>query len=164
MIIPRIGALFLLIGYGFAVAQVVRLVYVTASEGYSSWIAVLMFLAPTAIVGLASALLVLRRKPLGQQLAYVFCILLGVTAVFLFFQLPPIGGFLDDYEQASLARGVRVPTYLADNGTTPAEYIHDETDDIRMQGALGSIAVIVVYAATVLRGTRARPKQASAKA
>ena len=164
MIVPRIGALFLLIGYGFALAQVVRLLYVTASEGRSSWIAVLVFLAPTGLLGIASALLVLARKPLGTQLAYPFCVCLGVTAVFLFFRLPPIGGFLDDYEQASLARGVRVPTYLAENGKTPEQYIHDQAGDIRMQGALGSIGVLVVYAATVLRGSSTRFRAAKAKA
>jgi hypothetical protein len=164
VIIPRIGALFLLIGYGFALSQVVRLLYVTGSEGHSSWIAVLGFLAPTGVLGIASSLLVLARKPLGTQLAYPFCVCLGVTAVFLFFQLPPVGHFLDDYEQASLARGVKVPPYLAENGTTPEQYIHNEAGDIRMQGALGSIAVIVVYAATVLRGSRARPGVAKAKA
>jgi hypothetical protein len=164
MIIPRIGALLLLVGYGFAVAQIVRLLYVTGSEGYSSWVAVLVFLAPTAVLGLASALLVLGRKPLGTQLAYPFCVCLGVTAVFLFFQLPPFGGFLDDYEQASLARGVKVPTYLSEQGKTPAQYVHDETGNIRLQGALGSIAVLVVYVATVLRGARARPRAAKAKA
>jgi hypothetical protein len=164
VIIPRIGAIFLLIGYGFAVAQVGRLLYVTASEGYSSWIAALLFLLPTGILGLASALLVLWRKPLGVRLALPFCVLLFATAVIVFFGAPPAGGFLDDYEQASLERGVNVPNHLEEQGVTEAEHIEDETDDVRAQGALGAIAVIIVYAATVLRGSRARPKQAGANA
>ena len=164
VIIPRIGAFFLLIGYGFAVAQVGRLMWVTASEGYSSWIPVLVFLAPTAILGLASALLVLWRKPLGTRLVIPFLALLTVTAFVTFFELPPVGAFLDDYEQASLARGVEVPQYLADNGTTPEEYIQDETGDIRAQGALGSLAAGLIYGVTTLRGSRGRTAQAKAQA
>jgi membrane associated rhomboid family serine protease len=164
MIIPRIGAVFLLIGYGFAVAQVGRLMYVAASEGYSSWAGLALFLAPTAIVGLASALLVLWRRPLGYRLVMPFLVLLGVTAVFTFFELPPVGGFLNDYEQAALARGVEVPAYLAENGVTPEEYVADEAGDIRAQGALGAIAAGVVYFATTVRGSRARASQAKAGA
>lgn len=165
MIIPRIGAMLLLVGYGFAVAQVGRLMYVTAREGYSSWIPVAIFLAPTGILGLASAVLVLWRKPLGVRLALPFCVLLAATAVITFFQLPPVGSFLDDYEQASLSRGVNVPTYLEEKGVRPEQYIHDETGDVRGQGAIGAIAMMVVYIATVVRGSRARPpKQAGAKA
>jgi hypothetical protein len=165
MIIPRIGAILLLVGYGFAVAQVGRLMYVTASEGYSSWVPLAIFLAPTGILGLASAVLVLWRKPLGVRLALPFCVLLVVTAVITFFQLPPVGSFLDDYEQASLARGVNVPTYLEEKGVRPEEYIRSETDDVRGQGALGAIAMMIVYVATVLRGSRTRPAgQAQAKA
>ena len=81
MIIPRIGAICLLIGFGFAVAQVSRLMYVTAREGYSSWLPVALLLAPTAILGLASAILVLRRRSLGIRLALPFCGLLVITAV-----------------------------------------------------------------------------------
>lgn len=161
MIIPRIGAVFVLIGYGFAVAQVGRLMYVTASEGYSSWVGVAIFLAPTGIIGLASALLVLWRKPLGYRLAIPFLVLLGATAVMTFFELPPVGGFLDDYERATLARGVEVPEYLAGD-KTPAEYVEDETGDIRAQGALGAVAAGVIYAATTLRGTRRRAAEARA--
>ncbi len=156
MIVPRIGALLLLIGLGFALATVARLLYVTGSEGYSSWIGVLLFLLPTAVLGLASALLVLARRPLGARLAYPFCLLLGVTTVMLFIEAPPFGGFLDDYQAAALHRGVHVPDYLADKGTSPVDYIADEIDGLRLQGVLGSIAILVIYGATVLRGARLR--------
>jgi hypothetical protein len=165
MIIPRLGAIFLLIGYGFAVAQVGRLMFVAAREGHSSWIGVALFLAPTGIIGIASAVLVLRRHPLGRRLAVPFCALLFATAVITFFEAPPVGGFLDDYEQARLARGVDVPEILEDE-RTPEEYVESEVDDVRAQGALGAIAAIVVYVATVVRGSRPRPRptQADAKA
>lgn len=163
MIIPRIGAIFLLIGFGFAVAQVGRLMYVAAREGYSSWIPVALLLAPTAILGVVSAILVLRRHPLGIRLAWPFCGLLAITAVITFFDFPPVGQFLDDYEQAALARGVTVPPYLAEQGMTPEEYVASETKDVRAQGAIGSIALALVYGATVARGGRARIEQLSKK-
>lgn len=163
MIIPRIGAIFLLIGFGFAVAQVGRLMYVTAREGYTSWIPVALLLAPTAILGIASAILVLRRHPLGIRLALPFCGLLVITAVITFFGFPPAGQFLDDYEQAALARGVTVPPYLAEKGMTPEEFVESETKDVRAQGAIGSIVLALVYGATVARGRRARIEQLAKK-
>jgi hypothetical protein len=156
MIIPRIGAIVLLVGYGFAVASIGRLMYVTAREGYSSWIPVAILLAPSAILGITSAVLVLRRNPLGTRLALPFCIVLGITAIITFFELPPVGRFLDDYEKAQLARGVTVPPYLVNQGVTPAEYVSDQVGDVRGQGAIGAIAVIVIYVATVVRGGRDR--------
>jgi hypothetical protein len=163
VIIPRIGAICLLIGYGFAVASVGRLMYVTAREGYSSWAWVALFLAPTAVIGIASAVLVLRRHPLGIRLAGPFCVLLVVTALFTFFELPPIGGFLDDYERAAIARDIEVPPYLAEQGTTQAEYVAMQTKDVRQQGAIGAIALAVVYFATVVRGGKARLERLAAK-
>lgn len=163
VLLPRIGAICLLIGFGFAVAQIGRLMYVTAREGYSSWVPVAIFLSPTIVLGLASAILVLTRKPLGTRLAAPFCVLLAITAAMTFFDAPPVGPFLDDYERAALARGVEVPPYLAESGTTPAEFVRSETNDVRSQGALGAIALIVVYLATVVRGSRARLQAAATK-
>jgi hypothetical protein len=164
MVIPRLGAIFLLIGYGFAVSQIGRLMYVTAREGHESWIAVVLVLLPIGVLGLASALLVLWRKPLGRTLGFPFCVLLGIVAIMTFFTLPPFGGFLDDYEQASLDRGVNVPRYLEEQGVTPEQFIEDETNDVRAQGGLGAIVAIVVYAATVLRGGSRRPSAPAPRA
>jgi hypothetical protein len=137
--------------------------YVAAREGYDSWAAVAAFIAPAAVVGLASALLVLWRKPLGVRLALPLCIILLVTAAMTFFEAPPVGGFLDDYQQAALARGVEVPPFLEAKGTTPAEYVESQASDVRSQGAIGAIILIVVYGVTVLRGTR-RPKPQATQA
>jgi len=163
MIVPRIGALCLLIAYGFAAASVGRLMYVTASEGYNSWLAVLAFIAPAAILGIASALLVLWRNPLGVRLAGPLCIVLVITAVMTFFELPPVGRFLDDYQTAALARGVDVPPYLEARDVTPAEYVESQANDVRSQGALGAIILVVLYGITVLRGSR-KPKSKPAGA
>jgi hypothetical protein len=163
MIVPRIGALLLLIAYGFAAAALGRLMFVTAREGYGSWAVIIAFIAPAAVLGLASALLVLWRKPLGVRLGWPLCIVLVVTAVMTFFEAPPVGGFLDDYQAAALERGVDVPPYLEAKDTTPAEYVESQANDVRSQGALGAIIVVVLYGMTVLRGSRkARTEAAKA--
>jgi hypothetical protein len=163
VIIPRIGALCVLIAYGFAAASIARLMYVVASEGYSSWVGAILFILPAAVLGLASALLVLMRKPLGVRLALPFVIVLFVTAAMTFLKLPPVGGFLDDYERAALARGVDVPAFEEARGTTPQEWVEKETGDVRSQGAVGAIVLIIIYTATVLRGSRSRkPSPAAA--
>jgi hypothetical protein len=163
VIIPRLGALCVLIAYGFAAASIGRLMYVVASEGYSSWIGALLFVLPVAVLGLASALLVLMRKPLGVRLALPFVIVLFVTAAMTFVAAPPVGDFLDDYERAALARGVDVPAFEEAQGVTPQEWVEKETSDVRTQGAVGAIVLLIIYVATVLRGSRARkPSQAAA--
>ena len=53
--------------------------------------------------------------------------------------------------------------YLAEQGMTPEEYVESETKDVRAQGAIGSIALALVYGATVARGGRARIEQLAKK-
>jgi hypothetical protein len=156
VIVPRIGALCVLIAFGFAAASIGRLMYVVASEGYSSWIGATLFILPAAVLGLASAILVLARKPLGVRLALPFVVVLIVTAAMTFLKAPPVGGFLDDYEEAALARGVDVPAFEEAQGVTPQEWVEKETSDVRSQGAVGAIVLAIVYVATVLRGSRSR--------
>jgi hypothetical protein len=159
VIVPRIGALCVLIAYGFAAASIARLMYVVASEGYSSWLGVTLFILPAAVLGLASAFLVLLRRPLGVRLALPFVIVLAITAAMTFVGAPPVGGFLDDYEQASLARGVDVPAFEEAQGTTPEEWVEHQTSDVRTQGAVGALVLVIIYTATVLRGSRSHRAQ-----
>lgn len=159
MIVPRFGAILLLIGYGFAAATIGRLMYVTASEGYSSWLGIVLFILPVAALGLASAVLVLLRKPLGRILAFPFCVVLAITAIMTFLALPPVGGFLDDYEQATIARGVDVPPYYEAKGLDEIDYVESQTGDIRTQGGLGALIALGVYAYCVLRGGRPNAKR-----
>lgn len=161
MILPRIGAILLLIGFGFAAASVGRLMFRVASEGYSSWTGVAIFLAPTAIVGAASAILVIFRKPLGRRLVIPFLILLFVTAIITLFALPPVGQFLDDYEQAAIEHGVDVPDYYEAQGLSERDFVESETGDVRSQGGLGALGVGAIYAVLVLRGSR-RPTRRQA--
>jgi hypothetical protein len=161
MLVARIGAIFLLVGYGFAIAQLGHFMYVTAREGYSSWWPYALLVLPAGLTGLASALLVMWRKPLGNRLAILFCVLLTITAIWTFAKAPPVGRFLGDYENAALARGVDVPEYLQGR-KTPQDIVEDETAAFRSQGALGSIGVAIVYGLLVLRsGTGRRPSPAT---
>jgi hypothetical protein len=45
----------------------------------------------------------------------------------------------------------------------PEEFVASETKDVRAEGAIGSIALALVYAATVARGGRARIEQLTKK-
>lgn len=49
-----------------------------------------------------------------------------------------------------------VPAYLQNQGVTEAEYVEGEVGDIRGQGGLGAIGIIVIYIATVVRGGKDR--------
>ena len=81
--------------------------------------------------------------------------MLFITAAMTFLELPPVGRFLDDYQRAALARGVDVPAYV--EARDHAAGVGGEGKDVRSQGAVGAIVLIIIYAATVLRGSR-KPK------
>ncbi len=161
MLVPRIGALVLLVGLGFGLAQLVQLVYVVAAEGYTSWLPVLGFLLPLGGVATVSAVLVLKRHALGRRLIPALVVVTVATALITFLGAPPVGGFLDDYEQASLARGVTVPEYRRNQGWDAARYVAQQTKDVRTQGVLGAIAGVVLYALLV-RAQRPRRRARAA--
>lgn len=161
MLVPRIGAIVLLIGLGFALAQLLQLLYVVAIEGYRSWIPVLVLVAPTAIVAVTSAILVLRRDPRGERLVWPLVALVVVSAAITFLGLPPVGRFLDDYEEAALARGVEVPTYRQEQGWDAQRYIEQRTADVRSQGVLGAVGAVALYALLVRAGSTRRRRAPS---
>jgi hypothetical protein len=155
VLVPRIGALVLLVGLGFGLAQVIQLVYVVAAEGYTSWLPLLGFLVPLGAVAVLSAVLVLRRRPLGARLVPLLVALTVATAAITFLGWPPVGRFLDDYEQAALARGVTVPQYRREQGWDEERYVEQRTSDVRSQGVVGAIFGVVFYAVLVrVRGPR----------
>ena len=157
MLIPRIGAIILLGGLGFAAAQVLQLMYVVGIEGHMSWAPVLGFVAPATIIATASAVLVLMRRQLGAKLVPAVLIVVFLTAVLTFFAVPPVGQFLDDYEAASLARGVEVPQYYAEQGFDEARYVEHRVADVRTQGTLGALTAVGLYAILVRTRFRRRP-------
>ena len=153
MLIPRLGAIILLIGLGFALAQLVQLLYVVAAEGHLSWLPVLGFVAPTGIIAVVSAILVLRRNALGARLIPPLVVLVIGTAAVTLLSAPPVGRFLDDYEESALDRGVTVPQYRLEQGWSEERYVQQRTSDVRSQGVLGAVAAVGLYAFLV----RARP-------
>jgi hypothetical protein len=161
MLVPRVGAVILLIGLGFAAAQIFQLAYVVAAEGFKSWLLLLAFLVPTGIVATVSAILVLRRDPRGIRLVVPLAALVAATAVVTFIGAPPVGGFLDDYEQAALARGVDVPEYRRGQGWTERDYVENRTSEVRSQGTIGAIAAVGLYVLLVRARQPRRPRAPS---
>lgn len=161
MIIPRVGALILLGGFGYAFVTYARLAYITGVEGYTSWAWVLLFLLPSGILGVASAILVLRRDDRGRRLVMPFVVVTTVSALLSLAGAPPVGGFLDDYEAASLERGVTVPPYERNEGLSEEEYIDSQANDLKLTGSLTAIGTAAIYAFMARRGQR-KPKQSAA--
>ena len=161
MIIPRVGALILLGGFGYAFVTYARLAYITGVEGYTSWAWVLLLLLPSGILGVASAILVLRRDDRGRRLVMPFAVVTTVSALLSLAGAPPVGGFLDDYKAASLERGVTVPPYERNEGLSEEEYIDSQANDLKLTGSLTAIGTAAIYAFMARRGQR-KPKQSAA--
>jgi hypothetical protein len=166
MIIPRVGALILLVGFGYGLVTYAKLAFVTGVEGYWSWATSLAFLLPAGALGIAAAVLVLRRHPLGRRLALPFGVLAVISGLLAIGGAPPIGQFLRDYEQARIERGITVPPYEASQGMTSLEYAEKVAGDLRLQGALVGIASAVAFVVLTRRGgpPRSRAAQTGARA
>lgn len=160
MLIPRLGAIVLLVGLGFAAAQVLQLMFIVGVEGHMSWAPLLGFVAPATVVATASAVLVLSRRQLGFKLVPAVVVVVLLTAILTFFAVPPVGQFLDDYKTAALARGVEVPKFYADQGFDEARYVEHRVTDIRTQGTLGALTAVGIYAVLVRVRFRRRPASA----
>jgi amino acid transporter len=110
-----------------------------ARSGSESWIGALLLTVPTAIVGLAAAMLVLRRHRGAPAAAYAFAALVAVSSVLSIGDLPPVRPFMDDWQRVT-----------ADPRAT------DHAGELRMNsalGALGAAAALVVVARRTRRRT-----------
>jgi hypothetical protein len=163
MIVPRVGALVLLVGFGYGLVTYAKLAYVTGVEGYWSWATTLAFLLPTGVLGVLAAILVLRRHALGQRLAVPFAVITIVSALLSLVGAPPVGGFLEDYEAAQVARDIEVPPYEASQNMTQAEYASKVAGDLRLQGALVAIGAALAFVAFTRRGVVPRRPTAAAQ-
>ena len=152
MLLPRLGALIVLGGFAYGLAIFGRLAYVTAVEGFSTWAWMLLFLAPSAVLGITTAVLVLRNHPLGRRLTAPFAIVAVITGLLAIGNAPPVGSFLDDYKNASLLRGLEVPPFEVSQGLTTAEYAEKLGSDVRLQGALISMGAAITCYVMVRRG------------
>ncbi len=150
--LPRLGALLMLGGLAYGLALYGRMAYVTAVEGLWSWAWTLLLLAPMALLSTAAAILVLRGHRLGRRLTRPVLALALVTGLWAIANAPPVGGFLSDYEEASLARGIEVPPFEASQGLTAAEYADKIAGDFKLQGALIAMGAALGFYILVRRG------------
>jgi HAAS domain-containing protein len=101
----------------------------------------LVLLAPTALVALASAVLVLRRSPLGTRLAKLLAVMVAVTAVVTAVPLPPASGVFSGYREA-VASGVDV---TGCNSRTAAACASDHAWEVRVNYTLGALLLTGAY-------------------
>jgi hypothetical protein len=143
---PSLGALAVLACLAGAVVVDGDVVYVVAREGKPSVLALLAFLAPTALVGAAASALVLRRRPLGRPAAYAFFALVAITAVFAVTNTPPVATVFRDYNRAELAHGYRVPASFAREGWTAEQVLRHHSEERRFYGSFAALVVAVGFA------------------
>src|SRR4051812_554573 len=101
-----------------------------------------IFLAPAALVAMASATLVLLRHPDGRRLVAPLAVLVGIAAIFTVLDLPPVAGVISGYrgavtrgQESSGCRGRQLGICAADHA-----------DEIRVNYTAGAIALTVAYA------------------
>lgn len=154
---PGLGALAVLACLAGAVVVDGDVVYVVAREGKPSVLALLAFLAPTALVGAAASLLVLRRRRLGRAASSVFLALVAVTAAFAVTNTPPVGTIFRDYNRAQLAHGYQAPESFARDGWTADQVLRHHSEERRFYG---SFAALVVAAGFAFAARRYLPRRA----
>lgn len=154
---PGLGALAVLACLAGAVAVDGDVVYVLAREGKPSVLALLAFLAPTALVGAAASLLVLRRRRLGPATAYAFLALVAVTAGFAVTNTAPVGTVFRDYNRVQLADGYQAPESFAREGWTAEQVLRHHSEERRFYG---SFAALLVAAGFALATRRYLPRRA----
>ena len=159
MIIPRLGAAILLGAFAYAFVSYARIAYITGVEGFTSWAWVLLLMLPAGILGLASAILVLRRDRRGLPLVKPFAIVTVISALIALASAPPVGTFTDDYRTASLQRGLTVPPYERSLGLTTEEYADQLAGDLKLQGAVAAIGAATLYFVMTRGSVRRKPQQ-----
>jgi hypothetical protein len=106
--------------------------------GSNSWIGALALTLPTALVGLAAALLVLRRHRTALAAAYAFAALVAASSVISITNVTPVRPFLEDWQRVT---------------TDPRAAHH--ADERRINSAIGAVAAA---AALLVVAQRRRPR------
>jgi len=106
--------------------------------GSHAWIGALALTLPTALVGVAAAVLVLARHRAGMAAACSFAVLVGVSAVISVTNAPPVGPFLSDWKHV-----------------TVDPHATDHADELRLNSAIGAVvaATALVLVAQRRRGS-----------
>lgn len=137
----RIAALVMLAAMAASVPLAVRLHSDLEKVQSNALPPFLVFLAPTAAVALASAVLVLRRSPLGVRLAKLLALMVVATALVMGLSLPPAGGVFSGYHQA-VASGIDV---AGCNGRSATACASDHAREIRVNYTAGALLLTAAY-------------------
>lgn len=135
--IVAVGVVLGVVGGTFGNHEVFLEVY---RGGSNSWIGALALTLPTALVGIAAALLVLRRNRTALAAAYAFAALVAASSVISITNVTPVRPFLDDWQRVT---------------TDPRAA--DHSDERRINSAIGAMAA----AAALLVVARRRPPRTS---
>ncbi|HET6172799.1 MAG TPA: hypothetical protein VFD90_09340 [Gaiellales bacterium] len=100
-----------------------------------------IFLAPTALVAIASTVLVLLRRPAGARLIVPLAVLVTVTALWTVLDLPPVAGAFSGYRTA-VAHGYET----AGCGRAFAACADDRAGELRLNYTAGAVVLMAVYA------------------
>ena len=136
----RLAALLMLAAMAASLPLAADLRGLNAHVGRSTG-AYFLFLAPTVILALASAVLVLLRRPLGARLVRPLAALVALTAVVTLLSLPPVDGVFAGYRDA-VARGYEAQGCAAQALAVCAA---DHSDEIRVNYTVGALALTVLY-------------------
>jgi hypothetical protein len=168
MLLPRIGGLIVLGGFGYGVAIYGRMAYVTAVEGFNSWAWMLVFLAPMTLLAVPAAIIVLKNRNhrLGRRLTTPVLVVTVLTGLLAIGNSPPVGSFIDDYKAAQLSRDLQVPPYESSQGLSTLDYADKLAAEFKLQGSLIAIGSAAAFFVLVRRGAIfvRRPKPAPAAA
>ena len=110
-----------------------------------------------AALAMASAILVLLRRPAGRRLVAPLVALVAIAALFTLLDLPPVAGVIDGYRTAvgngyeSSGCGARALGVCA----------ADHADEIRLNYTAGAIALTVVYFWAVTGWTPGRRRRST---
>ena len=137
----RIAALVLLAAMAASVPLVVRLQSDLEHLQSHALLRFLLFLAPTAVVALVSAVLVLRRSSLGARLAKLLVVMVAVTAVVTAAPLPPASGVFSGYQRA-VATGIDV---TGCGGRSASVCAADHAWEIRVNYTAGALVLTGAY-------------------
>jgi len=129
------GVVFGVVGGTIGNHEVFLAVYRSGSD---SWVGALALTLPTGLVGLAAAVLVLRRHRAALAAAYAFAALVVTSSVISITNVTPVRPFLDDWQRVT---------------TDPQAA--DHADELRINSAIGAVAAA---GALLVVARRRRPR------
>ncbi len=132
------GVAFGVVGGAIGNREVFLSVYHSGSD---SWIGALVLTLPTALVGLAAAVLVLRRHGVALTAVYAFAALVAVSSLISLANVAPVRPFLDDWQRVT---------------TDPQA--SDHADELRINSVIGAVAAA---GALLVVARRRRPRAGS---